>query len=360
MNGVRICFRSRYIAVCLILVTVFSCCTLTAAAAPTSEDGIISGLLSGWSSSSSPLYYNTSWFWQVLVELRDIDTTLSGTFSDLKSGWSGTSLTTPTGYTNSWYASVRNLLYGIDGSLDLIQPAVTNIDLDLDTIELKTSSVENYISNYLPGLSSNIGFIKTYTQNAADYLLTVKNEVSSLDTRAEEAVLHLGVLSREFPLLNAYASNIADDTSNIAVLTYHIAMDTDSIKSDTEFMQQDLEDLKQFFVSPEDQALKDRTAQSLLDASSSLPDTSSFSRGLFGVKDFFSLGEFGEVEVSFSDFNDSISLYEFWFSAETASSLEVGAGSAALFGFSNYSRYVPPDTPLVEENIKNVIERVMK
>ena len=62
MNIFRSRFRSRVISVCLILVAVLSCLIVPAAAAPTSDDGVIQGLLTGWNSTISPSYYATSCF----------------------------------------------------------------------------------------------------------------------------------------------------------------------------------------------------------------------------------------------------------------------------------------------------------
>lgn len=180
----------KFVALALALVLVFS---IGVPSFAVTADEQSTSLQNGWGSvTSAPSYptgYSSSWFYRIahnLFNIFDIQT-------DLKSGWSDT--LTPTGFSGSFYAIVRNNLKTINSNLDYLEVDVESISSKLSDIMVDTGKIETATSLYLNTINSS--------------LLSLLDIVPDIDSISSSAVSIKTSVSANSSLLTTISSYLA-------------------------------------------------------------------------------------------------------------------------------------------------------
>lgn len=293
----RIC---RIVALVLVFAVVLA---VPALAAPTSDDGIISGLLSGWSGSSSPLYYSSSWFLRVVDDLSDISS-----------------------YSSKVYSLLSNSSYG----WNKLATAVLQMDTYMNSTTsgwAKMIADLNYlptISGYLATMSSSSGSGSSSSGGFSSADSTVLSQIYSHLVNAEGSLSSIDVQLSSFEIPLGYLDDI---WVGVAAIRDAVASPEDAAINESQ--KEEKEAWTSGFGS--------------VDRTSSISDFSGFESGF---KSWFSLPDV-DISLLFDQVNTG---FGGWFSQETADALKAQYGTATL-GLDDES-----DTPLLDENQRQVQE----
>lgn len=245
------------IAVILCLVMIFSFAVPSFAV---TADEQSTSLQSGWGSvTSAPSYpsgYSSSWFYRIahnLFNIFDIQT-------DLKSGWSDT--LTPTGFSGSFYAIVRNNLKTINSNLDYLEVDVESISSKLSDIMVDTGNIETSTSLYLNTINSSLISLLDIVpdiDSISSSAVSIKNStsssassLSSIDSTFDSVYDFLSVsLDSYLSNQSLYLSSISDDISMLQQV--HADEDDLALKEDSKPMEEVFTDT--FFNSESDLSL---------------------------------------------------------------------------------------------------------
>lgn len=287
--------RYRHLVICLILVTVLLCCTVTASAEFETSDSV----------NLANLYNRTSNIYNYL------QTYLGGTNSIFT-------------YVNK-ISTLLDGVYGVQSTYTLI------------------SQIEDFVSS-----------ISTSATSMTSYLNSIMGDTSYLTNLTDIE----SVLSGNLPDINSSTANIDVSTEGILTFLEDLnsmnwLMNASSEYSWFTMTGGSLYNLAQIYADPTDVYIDENVQGIKSDFASSYVSLDGVGSGIVdsfgllgGLRDFFSLPD---VDIS-STFEQVESGYSSWFSAETAQALTVGAGAAAVAGIALMSEdeYVEPETPYLD------------
>lgn len=298
-----------FFLVCLCLCL---CLAVPAFAAPSSDDALLDGLGSNWTDSNVgyPSGYGNSWFWRVIELLRNGP-------ASLKSGWS---TSYPSGFSSSFYARLISEIRSVGANLDLVDISIDALLTPLQTI----SNNSGYIHEDTGAIDSRLapggaiyGFlskIQTYTSTFSssgsvyNFLSGLSSNSDSLKTLLDEAIPYM-----------------KDRLYNINVHSYNTRYLTEDLLDSSLVIQENSADIR--FNS---ELLADFSSD-LASASWKTFDSSSWYRQIFDslytLKDFFA----SETDVAVKDSShDELSAF-----AALESSSFRGTDISSLGGFQS-------------------------